>query len=258
MSLPIFLVAIPLGLAAFWLARRAFVESADPHGRNIDLAAQFAGGLALFGLCLGAIEARRSGLLAIGAFATAGAALAAFVFIERRQGGSALVPLDLFRARAFRGAALGTAGMTFAMYGNLFVLPLAWRDGGVLTIAEAGVALVPMALVYVFVAPYAAGLAAKLGADVVGAAGGLLHGKVAEEPDGGRTWRATHSRAVVRATGRTPPKVAAAAHTPSDRLRRPPSPRGGRGAPFSTPPSPAAACRPRCWRSGCGSSGAGA
>ena len=62
--------------------------------------------------------------------------------------------------------------MTFAMYGNLFVLPLAWRDGGVLTIAQAGVALVPMALVYVFVAPYAAGLAGKLGAGVVGAVGG--------------------------------------------------------------------------------------
>ncbi|MCM3444875.1 hypothetical protein, partial [Metabacillus halosaccharovorans] len=42
----------------------------------------------------------------------------------RHHGESALVPLDLFRISAFRGAIAATTGMTFGMYGVLFLLPL--------------------------------------------------------------------------------------------------------------------------------------
>jgi MFS family permease len=39
----------------------------------------------------------------------------------------ALVPLDLFRLRPFRNAMVATAGMTFGIYGVLFLLPVPWQ-----------------------------------------------------------------------------------------------------------------------------------
>ena len=70
----------------------------------------------------------------------------------------------MFRPRAFRGAVAATAGMTFGMYGVLFLLPLTWQSDGHLDAVSAGIALMPMALVFVLVSPFSGVLTAKLGA----------------------------------------------------------------------------------------------
>jgi hypothetical protein len=83
----------------------------------------------------------------------------------------------MFRIRAFRGAFVATAGMTFGMYGVLFLLPLTWQSTGMLDPVGAGLALVPMALVFVVVSPFSGPLLAKLGTRVMSVAiigGGLL------------------------------------------------------------------------------------
>src|SRR5690606_38940776 len=70
------------------------------------------------------------------------------------RGASALVPLDMFRIGAFSGAVCATGAMTFGMYGALFLVPLTWQATGQLEPVSAGIALMPMALVFVAVSPF--------------------------------------------------------------------------------------------------------
>jgi MFS transporter, DHA2 family, methylenomycin A resistance protein len=167
----IFLVVVPVGLAALALASSSVPESADPRDRRFDMPAQVLGALALGGIALAAIESHREIVVAAVALAVAILTLAAFVRVEARRGAGALVPLDMFRARDFRGAVTATAGMTFGMYGALFLLPLTWQSTGRLDPIGAGIALIPMALVFVAMSPFSGPLAARLGPRIMTAGG---------------------------------------------------------------------------------------
>ncbi len=166
----IFLVVAPIAVAALLLAPRALPESSDPKDRHFDAWGQIFGALALAGLAAAAI-AWRQVPVAAALFASAGLALVLFVRIEGRRGPAALVPPDLMRVRAFRGALMATAGMTFGMYGVIFLMPLLWIGEGALTPANAGLALVPMALVFALVSPLSGALTARLGHHVTAAGG---------------------------------------------------------------------------------------
>jgi MFS family permease len=69
----------------------------------------------------------------------------------------------MFRIRPFRGAIVATAGMTFGVYGVLFLVPLAWQSTGTMTASGVGVALLPVALLFVVVSPASAWLSRKVG-----------------------------------------------------------------------------------------------
>jgi hypothetical protein len=101
--------------------------------------------------------------LALVALAIAGMAFLAFLQVERRRGDAALVPLDMFRIRTFRGAVIATAGMTFGMYGVLFLQLLTWQSTGRLDAIGAGLALVPMAIIFALISPFSGALEARLG-----------------------------------------------------------------------------------------------
>ncbi len=159
----IFLVVVPLGFVAFVLAARTMKESSDPGGRHFDAPGQILGAIALGSLAFAAIEAREAILNAIVGLTVFLLALAGFITVEAKKGATALVPLDMFRIRAFRGAMVATVGMTFGMYGVLFLLPLTWLSIGMLNLVGAGVALMPMALVFAFVSPFSGGLGRKFG-----------------------------------------------------------------------------------------------
>jgi MFS transporter, DHA2 family, methylenomycin A resistance protein len=163
----IFLVVVPLGLAALVLALPSIPQSSDPQDRQFDAPAQVLGALALGGLAVAAIESHGATVIAAAAFAVAALAAALFIKVEAKRGAGALVPPDMFRAREFRGAVAATAGMTFGMYGVLFLLPLTWQSDGHLDPVSAGIALMPMALVFVIVSPFSGFLTAKLGARVM-------------------------------------------------------------------------------------------
>jgi EmrB/QacA subfamily drug resistance transporter len=172
----IFLVVIPLSVAALLLARPAIPESSDPKGRVFDLPGQALGALALGALAFAAIESHDAAGLAVAAFAVSLAALAAFLRTEARKGEAGLVPLDIFRTREFRGAFIATAGMTFGMYGTIFLVPLMWQSTGRLDAVHAGIALIPMALVFVAVSPFSGALTTRLGARLMTAGGVAIIG----------------------------------------------------------------------------------
>lgn len=167
----VFLVVVPAGVAALLLAIAAIPESSDPQGRSFDAPAQFMGALALGALALAAIQSREAPAAAVAAFAISLLALACFIKAESARGAAALVPLEIFRSRLFCGAIAATAGMTFGMYGVLFLLPLAWQSSGKLDAAAAGIALLPMALVFVAASPLSGKLTEKLGGRVMTAGG---------------------------------------------------------------------------------------
>ncbi|MHB0990446.1 MAG: MFS transporter [Burkholderiales bacterium] len=149
----IFIFAIPLGLLAIWLAR-TLPESADPENRRLDFPGQLLAILGLGGLTLAVIE---RGDLALWSASLSVVCLAGFLWVERRSGEKAMMPLTFLSNRALIGAMGVAAAMTFGMYGTVFLLPLVWLQSGALTVAWAGIALLPMSLVFV-------GLSHKTGA----------------------------------------------------------------------------------------------
>ena len=172
----IFMVVVPLGIAALVLAVPTIAESSDPEGRHFDVPGQILGATVLGGLAFAAIEARGAIITAIIALIISLLALAVFIPVEAKKGATALVPLDIFRIREFRGAMTATAGMTFGMYGVLFLLPLTWQSTGMLNPAGAGVALMPMALVFVLVSPLSDVFSRKFGMPAATSGGVALIG----------------------------------------------------------------------------------
>lgn len=167
----IFLVVVPLAAAAVAMALFAVPESSDPEGRRFDAGAQILGAFALGCLALAAIELHGDAMLAGIAFVFALVAAAFFVRIEAGKGSGALVPLDMFRSREFRGAIAATGGMTFGMYGGLFLLTLTWQSTGRFDPIAAGLAIVPMALIFVVVSPFSGPLTERFGARAMTAGG---------------------------------------------------------------------------------------
>jgi MFS family permease len=171
----VFLVVVPLAAAALALACTAVPESADPRDRHLDLPGQALGMLALGGLALAAIGSRGGGKDWIVGLSLAAPALPLFLWAERRRGRAALVPLDLFRTPAFTGAITATAAMTFGMYGMIFLLPLVWQLDGHLSARAAGLALMPVSLVFFVVSTQSGRLAQRLGRRAMTAGGTALH-----------------------------------------------------------------------------------
>lgn len=167
----VFLIAIPLGAAALLLAPLSIPESRDPVGRRFDAPAQALGMVALGALAFAAIESHASWTLALLALAVSAISAILFVRVEAAKGAAALVPLDIFRIREFRGAAVATAGMTFGMYGTLFLLPLTWQSVGGMSATQAGLAMMPMALIFVLVSPFTGALVRSFGARIVTSGG---------------------------------------------------------------------------------------
>ncbi|MHB1273661.1 MAG: MFS transporter [Rhodanobacter sp.] len=142
----VFLLIAPIGLVVLWLAPRWIPESSDPQGRRVDLTGQVLSGLALAGLVMAVIE--RGDLTVAGAVVGV-LSLALFLFAEGHAGDGAMMPLRLFRNWPFAGVIGVAAAMTFGMYGVLFLLPLVWQRTHVLSVAWAGIALLPMSLSFV-------------------------------------------------------------------------------------------------------------
>lgn len=172
----IFVLVIPFGLAAVLLALSAIAESSHPEGRYFDAGGQVLGMLVLAGIALAAIESQRMPEVAVAAALAALIVLGGFLRVEKGHSGTAMVPLDIFRQPTFHGALVATAGMTFGMYGVLFLLPLFWQTSGSLGPLGAGLALMPMALVFVLVSPFSGHMTITLGYRTVTGGGVALIG----------------------------------------------------------------------------------
>lgn len=171
----VFLLVVPVGLAALALAAAIVPESAAPESRRFDASGQALGAIVLGGLAFATIDgpgvAVRLAILAASLIS-----VPFFLRTERLRGRAALIPLDLFRNRGFCGALAATAAMTFGVYGMIFLLPLLWQAGHRLSAAGAGLALIPAALVFFLVSTWSGRLAERIGRRPLAAGGTALIG----------------------------------------------------------------------------------
>jgi len=133
----VFFVNVPVGLAAIWLVVRR-TPSARPRPGRLDVGAQVAAVVGLGALTYGLIEHEPA------AVALAAAALAAFVFVERRVA-DPMLPLGMFRAAGFTAGSLVGLLINLGFYGQLFVLSLWLQRVRGDSALEAGLALLPLA-----------------------------------------------------------------------------------------------------------------
>jgi EmrB/QacA subfamily drug resistance transporter len=148
----VFLINVPVGIAAYLLAGRAIPESRSPSARRLDLPGVALGSALLLLIMIPIVEGRELGWPT---WVFVAAALAvplgiAFVRLERRieaRGGAPLVELPLFAERGFR---LGSLAMLI-VYGviTFFLLIAIYLQEGIgLSAIDSGLLFTPLAVAF--------------------------------------------------------------------------------------------------------------
>ena len=151
----VFWVNIPVGLAAIAATALFVPESRAERARRPDPVGQFIVIVMLAALTYAIIEGPRAGWASpqiMGLFALSAAALAALVAYEPRRP-EPLLELRFFRSVPFAGATLIAICAIAAMGGFLFLNTIYLQDVRGLSPLQAGLFMVPMAAMTVFLAP---------------------------------------------------------------------------------------------------------
>jgi EmrB/QacA subfamily drug resistance transporter len=162
----IFLINVPLAIAAAGLAIFFACESRDDQAKPLDWngAVAVAIGLAAITWGLGAIPSLGfSDKAVLGALGAGLASLLSFVAIEARSRERAMMPLSMYRSRNFSGANMLTLLLYFALGGSLYFLPFGLIRLGGYSATQAGAALLPFALIMGFGASCAGTVADRFG-----------------------------------------------------------------------------------------------
>jgi len=173
----IFLLNVPLAIAAAALALRFACESRDPDAKQLDWsgAATVAAGLAAITWALSAVPGagfRNNAVLA--ALGVGAALLVSFVVIEARLHDRAMMPLSLYRSRNFSATNAATLLLYFALGGVFYFLPFSLIRLGGYSATEAGAALLPFALIMGIGASFAGSVTDRLGARPLLAIGPII------------------------------------------------------------------------------------
>jgi EmrB/QacA subfamily drug resistance transporter len=162
----LFFFNLPIAATVVFLTARGVAESRDPDApARLDFAGAALATLGL-GLCVYAlIDAGPTGLAsrkALALLAVGGAFLVGFVLVEARVD-SPMVPLPLFRSRAFSGANLLTLLLYAALGGALFFVPFNLIQVQGYSASAAGAALLPFVLLVSTLSRRAGALATRIG-----------------------------------------------------------------------------------------------
>jgi len=162
----IFYINIPFAAAAVAVALARVQESKDREKAPIDISGALLATLGLGGLAYGLTlwSAHRSFSLVAGAAITTGIVfLAAFILVERRQAGKAMIPLRYFGDSCFSSLNL----MTFLLYGTfgscLLLLPYVLIAAGGYSPVAAGMSLLPLSILMGIGSPLMGKLATRIG-----------------------------------------------------------------------------------------------
>jgi EmrB/QacA subfamily drug resistance transporter len=170
----VFWINIPIGIAAFILAKRYIPESKAPKARRLDPIGQLLIIGFLATLIYGIIEAPIKGWgapLIIGCFIAAVACLIGTIFYELKRF-EPLLELRFFRSAPFTGASLVAVSAFMALGGFLFLNTLYLQDVRGFSALKAGLFLLPMAGAMFVLGPLSGALVAKRGPRLSLAIGG--------------------------------------------------------------------------------------
>ena len=159
----IFWLNVPVGLVLLPLASR-LQESYGPD-RALDLPGLALASLGLLGLVWGLVHGNAEGWASteiVGSLAAGAVALAAFVAWERRAP-RPMLPMRLFRSRAFSAANGASLFMYFGMFGSIFLLTQFFQTAQGYSPLEAGLRVLPWTAMPMVVAPIAGALSDRIG-----------------------------------------------------------------------------------------------
>ena len=143
----IFYVNVPVAALALVVIARVLKIDFTRRERRVDWPGAVALAVGLVPLLVVAEQGRGWGWASAGAFLcyfVGAAGLAAFVWIERRMGDDALLPLRMFRSGTFAVASAQVTIIGMAMFGGLSVLPLYLQIVKGASPAKSGLLLLPL------------------------------------------------------------------------------------------------------------------
>lgn len=171
----IFWLNVPLGLALLPLARLRLAES-HGSGAPLDVPGTLLASGGLFGIVYGLVRGPADGwtspLVLTGLFAGS-ALLTGFVLYSTRAK-NPMLPMRLFRSRAFAGVNAASLLMFLGMFGSIFLLSQYMQGVLGYSPTEAGLRMLPWTGMPMLVAPIAGILSDRIGGRPVVAAGLFL------------------------------------------------------------------------------------
>ncbi|MBL8129608.1 MAG: DHA2 family efflux MFS transporter permease subunit [Chloroflexia bacterium] len=163
----VFLINVPVGIAAILATLAIVPESVDPFASGrVDWGGILLSGLGTFALVYAAIEGNALGWtspIILGSFAASIILLTLFIWWESRAD-DPMLKLELFAIRNFSVANVLAMATSFGMLGVFFPMTVFLQGALGLSPLEAGLAMLPNGLVLMFVAPTAGRLSDKIGA----------------------------------------------------------------------------------------------
>ncbi|HET7444247.1 MAG TPA: MFS transporter [Solirubrobacterales bacterium] len=174
----VFLLNVPIGIAAIAVTYWKLAESRDPNATRIDWGGLLTFSSALFMLVLALVRGNDEGWgssLIVSLFAAAAVLLIAFFTIETRVK-EPMLPLHFFKRRAFTGVQLAAFAVSGSMFALFLYLTLYLQSFLGYSPIDAGVRYLPITLASFFVAPFAGMALAKVQARYLLSAGLALVG----------------------------------------------------------------------------------
>lgn len=168
----IFALNVPIGLALLPLARLRLTESRGPNSR-LDIPGTALASAGLFGIVFALIRGNSDGWTSstvLAALVSGVLLLIGFVAWELRTD-APLLPMRLFRNRAFAAVNGASLLMSVGMFGSIFLLSQWLQTAQGYSPMEAGVRMLPWTAMPMVVAPFAGMLADRIGGRIIIAAG---------------------------------------------------------------------------------------
>ncbi|MGJ5756592.1 MFS transporter [Streptomyces puniciscabiei] len=161
----VFWINVPVGLLLAPAAWRGLAESRGPNNR-LDVQGTLLASLGILGLVYGLIRAGGNGgwgaPQVVGSLAAGAVVLAAFVLWERRSS-APMLPMGMFRNRAFSAVNAGGLLMSVGMYGVVFLITQFMQTIQHMPPTEAGVRMLAWTAMPLLVAPVAGILSDRIG-----------------------------------------------------------------------------------------------
>jgi len=175
----IFLINLPVAVAVVAVTVRHVPESRDAlAASHVDVTGGVLVTGGLVGLTYGLVQGPAGSWHAasIAALSAGVVLLLAFVGWEKRRGGAAMLPLELFSSMQFSA----TNAVTFVVYGALggalFLIPIELQQVPHYTPLDAGIALLPITFIMLLLSARSGQLAARIGPRLQMSAGPILVG----------------------------------------------------------------------------------
>jgi EmrB/QacA subfamily drug resistance transporter len=169
----IFFLNVPVGIAAIAITYARLRETRDPNASRIDWAGLVTFSSALFLLVLGLLRANEEGwgsTLIVSLLAGAAVLMAVFLAIETRVK-EPMLPLHLFRKRAFTGVQLAALAVSASMFALFLYLTFYLQGFLGHEPLEAGLRYLPFTVTNFFVAAATGALLSRVPARVLLSAG---------------------------------------------------------------------------------------